>query len=378
MKIVWFTENYPPNKGGMARSCDRIVKELRKHYQVHILHFTNKVKAFDKEEQVGGTYTALPIYEDMAFTLNVTWSFVERNELIKNSDYFVSYGSNLCLKGIALMSQWLNKPLVSCFRGNDFDNAIFSQRRQDVLYAIKHSDAIACVTKEKVERIKKLDLNNNVYFTHNSIDISEWEVNDSDRALAKNIRKEINLQNKQVIGLIGYLKQKKGISFLIKSIEHSSLKQKLHFRIVGDLETHLQWMIQRAKISYSIVTPDTKTALIANYLACDAIMVPSIYDGMPNVILEAAALQIPIIASNAGGIKDVLTNEDAFIFEVLSSYELLNQLNLFRKASKSELHQKITRLFTKVKEQYTPAKEISEYIRIFSQLETKKNNHICE
>ncbi|MFN3315646.1 MAG: hypothetical protein ACK40K_02455, partial [Raineya sp.] len=41
MKVLWLTENYPPNRGGMAQSCDRIVFNLRKNsVEIHLLHLT--------------------------------------------------------------------------------------------------------------------------------------------------------------------------------------------------------------------------------------------------------------------------------------------------------------------------------------------------
>ncbi|SHJ09272.1 glycosyltransferase family 4 protein [Aquimarina spongiae] len=366
MEVIWFTENYPPNKGGMARSCDRIVRNLRKHYHVHVFHFTNKAKAFEREEQVGGSYTALPVYEDFLFTLNVAWSFVEKDELVKNSSCLVSYGSNLCLKGIPLFSQWLEKPLLSCFRGNDFDHAVFSQKRQDVLYAVQHSNAIACVTQEKASRVKKLGLNDHVFFTHNSIDLSEWATSDLDKQLATKIKQDIDQKDKHIIGLIGYLKPKKGISFLVETIKHTYLKEKLHFRIIGDIDPELEWLIKTNEISYSVTTPDSRTSLIANYLVCDAVIIPSLYDGMPNVLFEAGALKVPILASRAGGLQDVLTAENAYLFDVLSTDQLLNQLENFVKASASDLEQKTETLFRLIEKQYTPQKEIENYLSIFS------------
>lgn len=368
MEIIWFTENYPPNKGGMARSCDRIVTSLRKHHTVHVFHFTNKVEAFSTTVQIGGSYTALPIYEDFAFTLNVTWSFAKNNVLIKNAACFVSYGSNLCQKGVPLFAQWLNKFYVTCFRGNDFDTAIFSPKRQDVLYAITHANAIACVTKEKVSRIKKLALNDAIYYTPNAIAISEWEILEADKKLAAKIKTTAVQENKQVIGLVGYLKQKKGISFLIDAIKHSYLKEKLHFHVVGTIDESLALMMEEAELSYAITSPDSRTSLIANYVACDAVLIPSIYDGMPNVLFEAGVLKIPIIASNAGGIQDVLNKENAYVFDVLSKHGLLEQLETFLNASSENRHQKVTQLYNHIKEKYTPEKEIAKYLEIFDGL----------
>jgi glycosyltransferase involved in cell wall biosynthesis len=44
--------------------------------------------------------------------------------------------------------------------------------------------------------------------------------------------------------------------------------------------------------------------------ACDFTALPSFYDGMPNVLLESATLGIPFIAARAGGIADVIGNDE--------------------------------------------------------------------
>ena len=56
--------------------------------------------------------------------------------------------------------------------------------------------------------------------------------------------------------------------------------------------------------------------LLPLFAACDAVVVPSFYDGLPNVVLEATALGVPLVASNAGGMADLLVDgENAIVFE---------------------------------------------------------------
>lgn len=50
----------------------------------------------------------------------------------------------------------------------------------------------------------------------------------------------------------------------------------------------------------------------------DVLLVPSILDNSPNVIHEAKLLGIPVLATNVGGIPELLTSEYDFIFEKTS------------------------------------------------------------
>ncbi|WP_396601067.1 glycosyltransferase family 4 protein [Algibacter sp. R77976] len=371
MRIIWFTENYPPNKGGMSRSCDRIVSNLRQHYTVDVFHFTNKFPAFKTESHENGSYTSVPIFEDSSYTLNMLWAFIKDHSVIKVSTVFTAFGSHLCLKGITLMANWLQKPVLICFRGNDFDNAIFSQKKQDLLYTISNATAIACVSSEKEERIKRMKLNNNVYFTPNSIDFEQWNVLNSDRTLASQIKSGLQLtKNTKIIGLIGFLKSKKGIDFFMETLKKSQLLKTVHLRIVGEIEPHIEAQFIASNWSYSKIQPTSKTELMANYLLCDAVAIPSIYDGMPNVIFEAAALNIPVIASKAGGIPDILNHDNAFLFDVLSENKLLQALADFDNSTKTILQEKSNNLKQTIKLAFTTQQEIKNYIDIFNTITT--------
>lgn len=353
----------------MSRSCDRIIRELRKHYTVHIFHFTNKFHSFFTESNIGGTYTALPVYEDSSHTLNVLWTFLQSNAHFKKAEALVSYGSHLCLRGLPQISQWSTTPLLTCFRGNDFDSAIFSPKKQHLLYAIQHSTAVACVTSEKVDRIKALKLNENVFFTPNSIDLEQWKILGSDITLSRKL-KSSHPPHKIHLGFIGYLKQKKGIEFFLNGLRKMSLLEKVHLHFVGEVDEGIMNPLQQEQWSYSKVLPESQTQLMAHYLSCDAIVVPSIYDGMPNVILEAGALKRPIIASQAGGIPDVLSDETAYLFDALSEISMMEAVSQFLIADRAEIDLKCSKLYSRLQDKFTPEGEIENYLNIFKNLKS--------
>ncbi|NER16540.1 glycosyltransferase family 4 protein [Spongiivirga citrea] len=364
MKICWFTENYPPDKGGMSRSCDRIVHNLRIHHEVHVFHFTNRIRAFTHHAEINGTYTALPLHHDTAHTLNILWVHIKENLIIKASTLFVSFGSHLCLKGVPMVASWLHKPYVLCLRGNDFDTAIFSQKRNDLLHAIENAAAIACVTKEKVDRIVAMELSEKVFFTPNSIKLNEWQALESDIVLSNNQKRDLNINGRLVIGLVGFLKEKKGIDFFIKVMKQSNFRDQFHIRIIGDIDSFLLAKMRKSNIDFSTVKPTSQTHLISNYMLCDAVAIPSIYDGMPNVLFEAAALEIPIIAAKAGGIPDVLNASNSFLFNVLSDPSLSSALISFKNSSRDVLKDKALILRQHIATNFTPQKEINNYLKI--------------
>jgi glycosyltransferase involved in cell wall biosynthesis len=68
-------------------------------------------------------------------------------------------------------------------------------------------------------------------------------------------------------------------------------------------------------LAHSLVTSVDRFDLLPFYMAADWIVLPSHYDGFPNVLIEAASLGKPLLASAVGGMLDVLTDgENAFLF----------------------------------------------------------------
>jgi len=62
---------------------------------------------------------------------------------------------------------------------------------------------------------------------------------------------------------------------------------------------------------------------------CYCLVVPSITEGLPRVILEAMALQKPVIASRVGGIPDLMKDSvNGFLFEVGNVEELAEKLRI--------------------------------------------------
>ena len=77
---LWLTETYPPSRGGMAESCDRIVRSLRAAgVTVDVGHLVRRLGATARfEEQQGGRYWAWPIEDDPAHALNLAWNALSR------------------------------------------------------------------------------------------------------------------------------------------------------------------------------------------------------------------------------------------------------------------------------------------------------------
>lgn len=314
MRLLWLTENFPPQRGGMAQSCDRIVTGLRSEgYEIELIHFTAQTVPLTRVQQQGGGKTSITHIESESHTLNVAWSYIKT---LGDFDFVVAFGGYLSMIGAPVFARWMGTKLITFLRGNDFDTSIFTPRKREMLeYALKESSVVFSVTQDKVWKLNKWLPEVNAQFVPNGIDLAAWEPATSERDFASNWRSKQDQAH--CFGLFGQLKAKKGIDFFLEAFRKTNLVAKVHLLFIGEIEESFSATLEEANINYTHLEFLDRYQLMKYYLCCDAVVIPSYYEGMPNVMLEAGALGIPVIASNVDGMKDMINhNEEGLLFEV--------------------------------------------------------------
>jgi glycogen(starch) synthase len=308
MNILWLTENYPPQRGGMAQSCDRIIEHLRKRgHTINVLHLGGHQSPYQLVTQLKGWYASVPVEESESHMLNRAWEFIRE----KPVSILVCFGGYLPMLAAPVFAKWLGIPLITMIRGNDFDAAVFTPRKRDVLGdAITASKIVTVVSRDKAEKVRLLYPEVNVQYVPNGIDCNNWKPAVSEELFAQEWRSK-NSPGKICIGLFGQLKAKKGVQFLFEALQQSGLTEQLHFLLVGDINDEVKQQLAAHESGYSSFSFLDRYELLNYYLCCDAIAIPSFYDGMPNVLLEAGALGIPVIASQVDGMKDIIEHKQS-------------------------------------------------------------------
>jgi L-malate glycosyltransferase len=84
-----------------------------------------------------------------------------------------------------------------------------------------------------------------------------------------------------------------------------------HFIIVGDGPLKNELMKKRDALGLSdrIHMPGLETEVRPYLAAFDVYMMSSVFEGLPVALLEAMSMQCPVVATNAGGIKEVIRHE---------------------------------------------------------------------
>jgi len=301
----------------MTQSCERITWNLRKkNCLITLVNFSQSFEKCSIKRIQNGFYITSPMGSDSAQDISCLWSMYEdffRNE---HFTHVVIYGENHALTAGPIIAAWLSAPLIFCVRGSDFDLNIFSAtKREPLLYAIKRATRICSVTKEKIIKITKINPHARPKWTPNGIDTKEWKAHASERKKAYSWRKDAVSPQKKVLGIFGKHSAGDDSAFFFDCIKASGMHQSIHILLVGNEDGSIRsYLHNHNDITYTAVDCKSKFELIPFYLACDFTIIPVLHTGLPNNLLETASLGIPVIASNAGGIRELLIEDSCGYF----------------------------------------------------------------
>ena len=188
----------------------------------------------------------------------------------------------------------------------------------------KLPDSFITITDEMANLLKQRGATAPIRIVYNGVDITRFHPGDPETACRK-----LGLPlDKTRIGVIGRIEfRQKQQHLLIEAIAADpALTKSCHLVFAGDgpdIEA-LRASIAHHKLSATVL-PWTDPACL--YQALDALIIPSRYEGLPLVMLEALASGTTVLASNRDGMKDFLPPE--WRFEANSAAALSSTISGF-------------------------------------------------
>ncbi|WP_067456646.1 glycosyltransferase family 4 protein [Actinomadura macra] len=370
-RVLWVTEHYPPSQGGMAQSCDRIVRGLRAAgVEVDVAHLTRRDRPWAVTREHGGRLLTAPLGDDPEHALRRLWTTLTAERLESAYSHVIGFGGTYSMLAAPVLARLLDARLVTLLRGNDIDVGVFSLRRRGVLTdALRASARVCVVARSHIPLVSALVPEAASTFVANSVDTTQWRILPSERARGDAWRAENVAPERRTIGVIGQLKNKKGIGFLLDSLVASGHTDAFHLLLVGEVEESVtRWLAERADtVPHSFLPFLERYDLPAVYAGCDLVALPSFYDGMPNVALEAAALGVPLLASDAGGLADVADDKIGFTFPAGDADACRAALARAARADPERLAALGAAGAERIRHDFTPAAETAGYLAVLDE-----------
>jgi len=163
--------------------------------------------------------------------------------------------------------------------------------------------------------------NQEVLLLNNAIDIDKFVFCEKKRI---KYRSQLNLNNKLVIGHVGRFFEQKNHDYLIDIFyEVRLIKEDVILLLIGDgdLKDRVRGKVEQLGLSENVLFLGVRSDIPDIMMAMDIFLFPSLFEGMPNVIIEAQATGLPCFVSNTITRECNITNLINFISISISPKE---------------------------------------------------------
>jgi len=196
-------------------------------------------------------------------------------------------------------------------------------------------------------------------------------------AARNNLLQEFNLdKNYKIVMHVGNFSPEKNHAFLLDifdklKITHPSIK----LVCIGDgiLFKEIEHAVRERNLDQTIFLAGFRKDIPELLAAADCLVLTSFVEGVPGVILEAAAQNKPSIATNVGGVKEVLiNNETGFIIDNFDQKKFSEKL--IELLTHEEMRKRMGLKASKIAvEEYGPKKNAMAFEKLYHRLIEKQN-----
>ncbi|OPZ83521.1 MAG: putative teichuronic acid biosynthesis glycosyltransferase TuaC [bacterium ADurb.Bin429] len=325
-RILFLTDRYPPQTGGVGASAHRLVNGMAaRGHLVHVVNLT-------ADAEPGAVESAR---EDdvMVYRLGPMASLDLTLQLAENVLQYLHahVGFNLVHGHFAVPAGYLAAYFAAhagiasyvSIRGNDVDRGAFRADQFPFLqWTLARAGGIGCVSRELAEKCAALSGRADVQYTPNSVDAGFFEPQPKDERILKALQ---HREGQMILGFVGELRVKKGTAYVLDAFRAVHEQVPAALLLVGGLRSEDAAFLKRYLRQYPALRKDLhvvdylrdREELVHYYNLMDVVLSPSLWDGMPNSVLEAMACGRVVLASNAGGIRDIITHgETGFMLDI--------------------------------------------------------------
>ncbi|MBI3930262.1 MAG: glycosyltransferase family 4 protein [Armatimonadetes bacterium] len=368
MRVLLISERFPPQRGGVGVSAERIARNLRPGLErLDVVHLSDDLPAgVTRQREQDGVEVfevgrarredeSLQLLEQVVRTLHGL-----RDYTLLHGFYAVPAGTVA-----VLCARLLGRPSVVSVRGNDVERDFY--RTATLPWTLSRADRVLCVSRELVRKVRAVadPPEHHVLFVPNSVD-GELFRPGGDGAV------ELP-EDTRIVLFTGEMRLKKGLAAILECAPE--LPEDVLLVLLGGVRKEERPTLER----WSAAHPRTRGRLLlpryrrdpewlrAHYNRADLVLAPSLWDGMPNTVLEAMACARPVLATAVGGIQDLVEHGRTGWLLPLEQLSRLHEhiMEALDRPDRDSVGQAARE---KVLQDFTPAREIEAHLRCYREL----------
>ena len=371
MKIAILVSSFPPKwLGGIEIVTQNIARYLAINgNEVHVI--TSLDKGFEKESQENNFFIYRTSYPKIKILGTIIF-WIKCFFLIKKINPEIVHSQSIQMGLSALLARkFLGIPYVVYCHGSD---VYLPWKFKKIISAMifNEAGAVIALTDDMKNELKK-NCKKDIIVIPNGIDPEKFE------GFPKQIiRDKFKIQFKEkIIVFVGGLRPVKGVKYLIEAFSIINQKNSdVKLFLVGDgLERRkLEDAVKKADLEKKVnFIGQVENNEIPKYMSIsDIFVLPSLSEGLPVVILEAMACGLPIVATKAGGMPEVVKDgENGFLVEPKKPEQIAEKVLLLLRDD--ELREKISNNNREKAKKYSWINAVDKIEKIYSEVIVKKH-----
>jgi len=302
-----------PFMGGSGISATSIATELsKKGHNVHLIAYRRPYKINKKLIKIH----IIPVKQQAVFeyfpiTLTIATKIEEvikkeKLDLI-NVHYALPYSVSSFLAKQMLLSEGIKIPIITTLHGTDIHTI---GRRKDfrsiIKFSLDSSDGIIAVSEFLAKKAREIGVNSDIKVIYNYVDTKKFKRGVSKET--KELKKEFVNKNEKLILHVSNFREIKRIEDIIRAF--NKIKRKIPSKLIlvgsGPRMPAVKELINRLKLKKKVFLVGKQKKIEKYYSISDLFILASEREACPLSILEAMSSEVPVVATNVGGIPEIV------------------------------------------------------------------------
>lgn len=172
---------------------------------------------------------------------------------------------------------------------------------------------------------------------------------------------------------VGRFAFNKGINILMQAISDlntEGYKDLLHFNIVGKGPLYEEYIQKYDYANVTFVGFADDATLAQQYRDNDLFVFPTLFEGMPTVVLEAMVTGMPIVVTDTGATRELVDSSNGYVVEVNNVRAIKWAIQSFYQLSSDQRMQLSNASYNKVKDQFTWKHVAQKHLELFESFKT--------
>ena len=319
MKALWITDRFPPDRGGVAVAAARQVEALApKLERLDVLRLAADLAPGHAEAVERDGWTLYRVGRAREGDESLQLLAQTADNLLRAHRHDLVHGFGAVHAGYVAVTtaRQAAVPSAVSLRGNDLARAMFhGPRLPFLLWTLERADALLAVTWELAAKVRALvGRGQGVHHVPNGVDADLFRPE-----AAAGLGADFADCPRPWLGFSGELRLKKGMPLLLDLAAGLGAERRGTLLLLGGVrdderDGFARWRRDAGEAGSRVrevawtADPARRAAGCA---AMDLFLFPSLWDGMPNALLEAMAAARPVVASAVGGAPEIIRHGES-------------------------------------------------------------------